>query len=247
MAIDVETGSLATYTAQDIIKRAYKVLGDIDYSESLTAEQANDGLEALNTLFDSYSIDRSAIYQIRQESFTWPASTTSRTIGPAGDFVTRRPTKIEAGTYFTDSNAITYPVVIIRDRSTYDGIDDKTVSTSYPSHIFLDTSVAESTLYVYPVPVAELTLYLNVWQPLQVFDSLTEALVMPAGYRRFAVYNLAKELSPEVGLPLPQLAVQIAVESLEMIKRANYRPVYSSTETAYALDKNTHSDIVSGI
>lgn len=246
MAVVTETGALPSTTANDIIKRAYRILGDLGTGEAMTASQAADGLEALNAMLDSFSIDRLFIYEVRQDSLTWPANTTSRTIGDGGDFDIHRPVRVENGTYFQDSNSIAYPVDIVRNREVYDRIEDKTVKSSYPEILFYEPSVTWATMYVYPVPNQELTLYINQWQPLQVFDTLTEAHVLPPGYRRMLAYNLAKELEAETGLPLIPSALMIANESRAKVKRSNNLPTLSQTETAYVLNGRGRSDIVAG-
>lgn len=246
MAVNTENGTLPSITANDLITRAYRILGDISESETITAHQANIGLEALNTMLDSFSIERLMIYEVRQESLTWPASTSSRTIGSGADFDTHRPDRIEGGTYFQDSNSIAYPVDIIRNRAVYDGIYDKTVTSSYPELMFYEPSSTWGTLYVYPVPDQSLTLKLNTWQPLQVFDNLTEAHILPAGYRRMIPYNLAVELEAETGLPVPPNAMRIAMQSKKAIKANNNLPILSQTETAYVLNGRGRSDIVAG-
>jgi len=246
MPVILETGALATATANDIISRAYRILGDLGTGEALTAAQADDGLEALNAMVDSFSIERLMIYHVRQESLTWPANTTSRTIGDGGDFDTHRPDRVENGTYFEDANSIAYAVDVIRNRSVYDNIYDKTVTSSYPEILFYDPSMTLGTLYVYPVPASSLTLKLNSWQPLQVFDSLTETLTLPPGYRRMLAYNLAKELEAESGLVLSMGAHQIANKSKAIVKRQNSLPIISQTESAYVLHGRGRSDIVAG-
>lgn len=246
MPIILETGALPDVTANDIITRAYRILGDISDSETLTTSRADIGLEALNAMLDSFSIERLMIYQVRQESFTWPASTTSRTIGSSGDFDTHRPDRIETGTYFQDANNISYPVALPRNRAVYDNISDKTITSSYPEMLFYDPSVTLGTLYVYPVPNQSLTLKLNSWQPLTVFDSLVEVHNLPPGYRRMLTYNLAKELESEAGVPLSMGALKIANDSRKVIKRHNHTPICSTTESTYVLSGGRNADIVAG-
>ena len=246
MAVNTEAGLLSDVTANDLITRAYRILGDTAYGETLTAAQADIGLEALNSMLESFSIERLMIYEVRQEALTWPANTTSRTIGSGADFDTHRPDRIEMGTYFQDANAISYPVDVLQNRAVYDAISDKTVTSSYPDKLLFIPSVTWGTLYVYPVPNQALTLYLNTWQPLQVFNTLTEVHAMPAGYRRMVAFNLAKELESETGLPLPMGALKIANESRMAIKRNNSVPTCSSTETIYALAGGKRADIVAG-
>ncbi|MDX1811033.1 MAG: hypothetical protein R3240_03740 [Gammaproteobacteria bacterium] len=246
MAIVTETGALPTTTASDIITRAYRILGELGTGEALTATQASDGLEALNALLDSLSIDVGMIYQIRQDSLTWPTNTTSRTIGPSGDFAVHRPAKILEGTYFEDANSISYVPEIARNREVYDAIPDKTITSSYPELVFYDPSVSEATIYVYPVPDQALTLHLNSYQPLTVFDTLTETFLLPPGYRRMLAYSLAEELEAEVGLLMPPGARKIASDAKKLVKRNNNRSIYSSTDAFSALHGQGRSDIVAG-
>lgn len=247
MPVQNENGALPTKTAGDLILRAHKILGNKDSGESLTAVEKEDGLEGLNNMLDSFSIEDLMVYHIRQESFTWPSTTVSQTIGSGGDFDTHRPDRIEEGTFFQDiPSAISYAPKLARNRSTYDGIVDKTVTSTYPELLFYDPSITLGTLYVYPKPAAALTFFLNTRQPLQIFDNLTEALVLPQGYRRMIEYNLAVELESIVGLPLAAKAMRIAQQSKTAIKRNNNRPIYSPTETFYAIGNNRKVDIVAG-
>lgn len=235
-----------TITALDFITRALGILGDIAEGESPTAYQASVGLEGLNAMLDSNSIQRSMIFQIRQESFTWPSATVSRTIGPSGDFNTHRPDMIANGTHFKDSNNITYICDVIRNREVYDKIEDKTTSSSYPEMIFYEPAHPLGTIFVYPIPAGSLTFNINTWQPLQVFDTLTEALALPPGYRRMIPYNLALELEAEIGLPVPPEARKIARESKRVVKNLNNLPIVSTTENYYVLRGGRRSDIVAG-
>lgn len=246
MAVNTENGTLASFTANDFITRAYRILGDIGTGEACTAAQAEVGLEALNAMLDSFSIESLMIYEMRQEDLTWPASTTSRTIGSGADFDTHRPDRIGDGSYFQDSNNIAYPVKVIRNRDIYDGISDKTVTSSYPEMLFYEPSSTWGALYVYPVPSGSLTLKLNSWQPLQIFDTLTEAHILPSGYRRMIAYNLAMELEAEAGLPITPNAMRIGLQSKASIKRNNNLPIFSSTDVSYALRGRGRSDIVAG-
>lgn len=246
MAVITENGTLPTKTASDLITRAYKILGDIGTGETMTAAMADDGLVALNSMLDSFSIERLMIYEIRQDSLTWPSNTTSRTIGSGADFDVHRPDRVEDGTYFVDTNNIAYTVDVLRNRQVYDSIPDKTVVSSYPEKLYYEPSTQWGTLYVYPVPNQSLTLKLNSWQPLQIFDTLTETHILPAGYSRMIEFNLAKELEPESALVLPASAHRIANQSKAAVKKNNNLPVFSQTETAFVLHGRGRSDIVAG-
>ena len=246
MPIILESSTVATVSAADLILRAHKILGNKAPGETLTASEADDGLEGLNAMLDSLSIDRLMIYQMEQETFTWPASTVSRTIGVGGNFDTDRPDRIGEGTFFRDSDEIDYPVDVIRNRSTYDSITDKTVTSTYPEMLFYDPGVGIATLYTYPVSTQSLTLHINSWQSLQEFLTLTQAYNFPKGYKRMLAYNLAVELEAEVGLPLSPRAAKIAVTSKASVKRNNSLPIFSATETFFVMRSNRKTDIYAG-
>lgn len=247
MPVILESSTAAkTVTAGSIIERAYRILGDLGAGESMTDYQATVGLDALNAMLDSFSIERLMIYVIKQESLTWPASTSSRTIGSSGDFDTVRPVKIEAGTYFRDSNNIDYPVNIIANRSVYDDISDKTIESSYPELLFYETTSTLGTIYLYPVPNQSLTLKLNSWQALTEFNNIASTFTFPPGYRRMLAFNLAVELEGETGLLAPPAAHRIASSSRTTVKQHNHKPILAQTETAYVLHGGRRPDIVAG-
>lgn len=247
MAIILESSAAnVAVTANDIIERAYRLLGDIGTGEAMTASQASDGLTALNGMLDLFSIQRLMVYVIRQEALTWTANTVSMTIGDGADLDTNRPMRVENGTYFKDANNIAYPVDITRNREIYDRIEDKTTTSSYPELLYYDPTVTWGTIYLYPVPDQSLTMYLNSWEPLQYFDTLSEAITLPPGYRTMIEYNLAMYLEAETGLVLPEQARQIAHTSKKAVKNVNNLPILGQTETSYVLHGRGRSDIEAG-
>src|SRR3990167_2508153 len=108
-------------TALGIIPRSMRLAGAIGKGETADADEAADGLVALNAMLDSWQIDRLLVYQIVQVSNTWPAATTSRTIGSGGNFTQQRPVRIDSA-FVVDSNSQWYSVEVLRSREEYDAI-----------------------------------------------------------------------------------------------------------------------------
>src|SRR4030065_624135 len=104
-------------TALDLITTAAKKLGAIGTGEVLTAAQGTDGLSALNSMLESLALDRLLVFHVKQSSFSWPGSTSSRTIGSGGNFSATRPTRIERGTFFRDTAGQDFPVEVTGGRS----------------------------------------------------------------------------------------------------------------------------------
>lgn len=229
-------------TALDMIKRSMRLLGALGQGEVPTAQEATDGLNALNTMLDSWLVDRLMVYQILEETFTWTANASSKTIGSGGDFNTTRPTRILPG--FTRINSVDYPYEVI-DQDQYDALPYKTVTSSFPDKIYYDNAATLGTLYAYPIPNADVSLHLNSWKQLQSFTTLSTALTLPPGYQRAIEFNLAVEFAPELGLPVPANVAQIANQAKAAIKRFNAPQIVSGFDPA--VTGGGRSNIISGI
>lgn len=188
-------------TALTMIRRAMRIMTVLGTDAQPTAQEATDGLYALNSMLEAWGIERLMVYQVQQNSYSWTVNQASQTIGPSGTFNTTRPTKVaEEGNFFRDgSTSIDYPLMWLGDRDSYDRILLKTTTSSYPQWLFVDTGFPLMTLYVWPVPTQSLTLHLNTWKPLQSFTSLTTDIALPPGYQAAIEFNLALWYAPEFG------------------------------------------------
>lgn len=221
-------------TALDLITSAAVKLGAIESGEPLTAQEGTDSFNVLNSMLDFWAIDKLMVYQIVQNEHTWPAATASRTIGTGGNFNVIRPNRIEEGTYFRDGTT-DYPVTIVRNREVYDSLPSKTDQGSFPEILFYDPAYPLGILYVYPVPSGSLSLFLNSWQVLQNFASLTTDLSLPLGYQWTIEHNLAVALEPVFDLTVPDSVLKEAKKSKAAIERLNDLPIVGSTDAAAAL------------
>jgi hypothetical protein len=206
-------------SALDLVKKSMRLIGTLGQGETPTATESTDGLNALNAMLDSWSIERLMVYQILQETFTWTSGQSSRTIGSGGNFSTTRPTKLENG--FTKISGIDYPYTVV-DKDVYDSIIDKTTQSQFPEIISYQQASPLGTIYGWPVPSSSIAIYLNSWKQLQQFSALTTDLALPAGYQRAIEYNLAIELHGEYPeIQIPDSVVMIAKSSKAAIKSLN--------------------------
>lgn len=222
-------------TALQIITKGMRLCGAIGKGETADPDEAQDGLNALNAMLDSWQLERLMVYQIVQGTYTWPISTTSRTIGSGGNFSATRPDRIEAA-FVVDVNNQTYTLEVLADRTEYDAIVIKSNTSTLPQYLFYDSVVTAGVIYLYPVPSVQLTLKLNTWQTLQSFAALTTDLALPHGYQRAIEFNLAIEISAEYGLGRkmdPQVPV-IAVQSKAAIKTINAPSMVSQVDAGVA-------------
>lgn len=227
-------------TVLDIIKRSLRLFSAIGQGNAPTASEASDALNVLNSMIDSWSIDRLIVYQILEENFTWSGGQISQTIGPAGNFNTVRPNRIDG--IFARVNNVDYVTRLV-DKRSYDSIAVKTTQSTYPNIMFYDPAVTIGVLYAYPVPSGALNMHIKSWKQLQSFTSLTDVVLLPPGYQRAIEYNLSCELSGEYpDLTLPSLVLQKSVESLAAIKTLNAPTLIGNIGMGKGMRYNIYAD-----
>lgn len=217
-------------TALDMIKRSMRLIGALGRGETPTADEQNDGLTALNAMVEVMTTQRLAIYHIQTASYTWPAATQSRTIGPSGDFDTVRPLRIEKAWQRLDS--IDYPMHVMTSAQ-WARIQQKGLSTEIMDRVYLEPDYPIATLWVYEVPTGSATLYLQTWEQLQSFPLATTQIALPPGYEDMLVHNLALSLAPEYQRPVPDRVKRYAASSMRSIKRLNVEVLNPLIEPAF--------------
>lgn len=208
-----------SYTAGDQIKRALRLLGVLAEGETPSADEYADSLMALNQMIDSWSTERLAVYTTTDQAFTWTASNASRTIGPTGNFVGTRPIALDDSTYYV-YNGVSYTPTLINQQQ-YNSISVKTITSTLPQVLFINMDNPNATMYLYPVPSADLAFHFISVTPLSEPATTGTTLAFPPGYMRAFAYNLACEIAPEFGIEPPQQVKRIAMTSKRDLKRIN--------------------------
>jgi len=208
-------------TAGELINGALRLIGMLAEGETTSSEASADSLVAMQQMIDSWSTERLSIFTTQEQVFTWPAGYLSRTLGPSGDFVGNRPIVLDDSTYFIDpASGISYGIKIINQQQ-YDGIAVKTVTSSFPQVLWINTNYPNVDLHIYPVPTRSLEWHFISVDPLTQPATLSTLLAFPPGYLRAFRYNLACEIAPEFGVePSPQVQ-RIAMTSKRNLKRIN--------------------------
>jgi hypothetical protein len=218
-------------TAQDIIEGAIQALGVLGDGDTPTASELADGLEYLNEMLDSWTIDSLMVYQILQETKAITSGTTSITIGTGGDFNTTRPVNIQ-NAFLRDVNNIDYQLQLLPQDS-YQQIQLKSIQTSIPYAAYYDNAFPLGTLYFYPIPGVNFTLYMNSWKQLQQFASLGTTYSLPPGYKEAIRYSLAIRLSSPYGVQPAPSVIELAKSAVARVKRLNSKLIPLHTEVGY--------------
>lgn len=190
-------------TAGTLITAALRKIGVSDPGETLSSEDMNTGLEAMNDMLAMWTAEGLHLYATTQENFPL-TSAQSYTIGTGGNFNTTRPLEIvQAFTRVGDSD---YSCSII-EKSEYNLFSNKTTTGSYPTSLAYAPEYPLGKIYVYPVSTG--TLYLESRKLLQQFATSSTIYNMPEEQLLAIKTNLARVLAPEYGKPLdPNLAEQ---------------------------------------
>ena len=202
-------------TAQDIIKRARRLIGALGRGETPTDAENVDDLYILNKMFDQLWLQRNAVYHIQEQSISVTAIT--HTIGPTGDFVFTRPLKIESAVHRL--TGVDYPISIMTDEQ-YRQEVFKTVTSSLITDLWYEPLMPDGKLHFYPVPSTTSTVLLRSRAQIESF-TINETIVLPPGYEEMMAYNLAPRLAPEYQRDVPRDVAVFARTSLKNIKRIN--------------------------
>lgn len=216
-------------TALDIINSALRLLQVKSSDVVLTAEEANDALEALNVMLDGWSLESLLLTHITKESFTLVPGQASYTIGPGGNFNTVRPVSINQATLTVSGSDYGVTCVSFDD---YAAVRLKTLSTTFVEQLYYDKTYPLGNIYLYPVPSTASTLTLYCEKELSQFSSLTESINLPNGYKRALKYALAVEIAPEYQVSAGDDVKRIALSSLAAVKLKNRRPTTMQPDSA---------------
>ena len=148
-------------TVNELIRKSLLLVGAIGTGESLSADEAADGLASLNDLLDSWSTDGLLIPASTIEEFTLTPGQASYTIGVSGNFNTANPQVIEeARLKDVSGSAFEIPLSIYNIQEYADIVQKQTQSTQ-PEALYFQRGAPLSTIYLYTVPSAanKLVLY----------------------------------------------------------------------------------------
>lgn len=209
-------------TALDLITTALCEARVFDPGETIPPGDSIYALARMNSMLDSWSVDKLMIYALLQESKALTTSVGSYTIGSGGAWNTTRPTKIVDPCFIRDSANADHEVDII-DAVAYGNLGFKSSDGAYPFALFYDEAFVSGlgTIYLYPKPAASLTLYINSWKQLQQFTDLTTTISLPPGYQLAIEMNLAILLGPGYGKTPTAELKDIARTSKASLKKVN--------------------------
>jgi hypothetical protein len=210
-------------TAADIIKAAIRKLGGMNSGETPSSDEIADGLEALNSMLDSLSIEGLVIPGVERQTHAWTANTPTYTLGTGGTFNTARPTKLANAAFIPTGETREFPLRLLTDDE-WAGIDLKSLG-GFPDSLYNDADYPLANLSIWPITTSGGTLVLYTETPITRFSASSTSFSMPPGYEEMLKTNLAIRLAPEYVVAVSVELAMAAQESKANVKRANFQPI----------------------
>jgi len=199
-------------TANTLIKSALRGIGVIATGETPTADEMNDGFEALKFMLRAWSAKNIMIPYITNEAITTTGAE-SYTWGTGGAIATARPEAI-VGAYVVDDR-----IIEIVDQAKY---RRKRVSGDTGNTLYIWYSPEFPLGKVYIFPLGSETIYIDCLKALSDPALLTSDVAFPPEYDEAIKYNLAVRLAPEYGKSVSPEVAALALNGLTTIENRNF-------------------------
>lgn len=208
-------------TAQQIIEGALTDIGELGAGEVAGTDDLNYGLTRLNSLIDTWSIERLSLYTVRNGRFTLVPNQQDYTFGPsAADFTTiGRPVLIQT--------AAMIPLATIRFQMNHltakqwAEIPEKGLVGVLPTDFYQDGDFPNMGIHVAPIPSGAIDIEIYYWAALAQFADLSSPLAMPPGYLDALKYTLMLHLSPAYNKPIDPAILALAQSKKAAIQTLN--------------------------
>lgn len=210
-------------------------IGALAINETPTAEDLVSGLRAFNRMIGNWSTQNLLIYAQTEETFSLVGGQAAYLMGPAGDFATTRPKKIDGVSIIVSGNE--YPCSLLTEDE-WRLIQLKSAASEIPTSVYPVATNPKYSLTFWPIPSAANSAKVYSLKPLSKITDVSVDYVLPDGYDLALVFNFSILLCPSYGRQVtPELAA-IATKSLADIKRANIKTKFLSTDSAIRPRRN---------
>lgn len=205
--------------AGDLIKGAARLVNVIATSETLTADELNDGLATLNDLLELWSTQNLAVYGAADVTFNTVAAQASYTLGPTGTWVGDRPVRINDWPSCRVSG-VDFPIELIGEQD-YNLIPLKTQPGQIIERMLYVNDFPNGRVTLWPVPSAVVPITFSVDRILTQVPNVATLMTFPPGYLLAMRYQLGIMLAPDYGRTVTEEVAAVARSSFAAIKRAN--------------------------
>lgn len=177
----------STMTARQVVTRALKLLAVAGAGQTVSDEDAEDGLEALNFMLKSMQAEGVNLWREEEVTQTFVA-------GDIETLLTPRPLDVQSARIMTG-----YQRTLSRwERGEYDQIPNKT-SPGIPSCYFLDQRLDATYMRLWPVQSEDTDVIYTAARVIEDVTALEQNLDVPQMWLECICYMLAVRLYPLFG------------------------------------------------
>lgn len=201
-------------TRNEIISRAMRMVGAIGLGQTLSAEQLDQGIIALNSIVKEWQTRHIFLWTMEARTESFIADQISAVL----DNDVLSVDKV----FYVDGDDH-QPIQLISYRD-YQMIPDKSYTSGNPVQAAYDYGKSTPTLYLYPAPNAALDVRLFVVKRLQDMDTAAGNADIPQQFLEALTYALADGLSDEYPTPIveKQRLKAKADEKFSFCKQSDY-------------------------
>lgn len=217
------------FTVRDLATQALREINVVAARETPSAADAEDARVALNDLRDQWAAERLAIFTITRSTAVVTASNQTFQIGVGGTITRIPPVWIDhmAALDTSVTPNIEYPMTELTDDA-YAGYAYKgQFTSSFPQYwharrdLIATLGSLRLVVSVFPIPTINWTAVVYAPEAVAEFASLSDDLILPPGYKRMLVTNLALELARQHSRNATPELMQAAMQSKAVVKAAN--------------------------
>lgn len=219
----------------DIITGALQDITVVAAGEESAPEDLAVGLNRLNALLASWSLDGTNLYTKKRRTLQLQANKQDYEIGPnAADFNVPRPILWETAACILQGTQGFRSEVSILTSKQWAAIRDLAATQLAPDKVYLDTDFliadGRSAVHVHPIPITAPLLEVFGWEVLAQFALVTDPFLFPAGYERAIRAALAIELLPsfpsgELDQNRAGALIAIAKDAKQLLQNANLQAI----------------------
>lgn len=199
----------STYTAwelnrNELVEAAYRKIGLPGEGNTLSTEQYNDGVEALNGVVALAVTDGMPL---------WKRTTSSQTPSASSQVYTLANAVKIAGVFLRDTNGVQYE---LKEKSLYDFMRLPRSSVGVPVHWTWQPAIEGGTVSIWPLTsdsstISTKTIQIVYQKEFEGFDATTtDTPDFPSFWSLGLIYKTAVLLAPENGVPLEDRKLLVA-------------------------------------
>jgi len=224
-------------TVQELLIDAMSLIGATAIDETPTTSELNLGLRVANMMIDRWSSMPLMLRSTDTLSFVANPGQAVYSIGEYGaDINSKKPIKVFSG-FVRDQGKVDYPLDIV-DKSVYDSLQDKDISTGRPTMLIYDPMGTEQwtpygNIILYYTPDQTYTVYFDCTRDVCEFEDLEETVDFEPIYYEALKYGIAVRLFRHfhaVSVPIPADLLKMEADTLRAIYSMNNRTILSASD-----------------